>query len=489
MLNSKKEGIEISRLSGSKLHEIRGREIGFIFQDPMTSLNPSMRCGKQVLEILKRHRIECEGSYRNEVLRLFDKVKLPDVEKAFRSYPHELSGGQRQRIMIAMAVACKPKLLIADEPTTALDLSVQSKIIELINSLRKSEGLGVLFISHDLDVIGHIADRISIMYRGRVIESGMKKNVLESPGEPYTTGLLACKPPMDKKLRRLPTVSEFSTDPDGAREKLNVVETSIKRSKTIMTVRDLDVYFTLDRNLLGRVNKEFNVLKNVGFDLYEGESLGLVGESGSGKSTLGRALLNLIEARSGRIDFREKVISGLSKRDFRRYRRKIQFVFQDPYSALNPKIKVGEAIEEPLSVHHIVRSGFERRKKVEELLEKVGLSIEDYNKFPHQFSGGQRQRIAIARALILNPEVLICDEAVSALDVSVQAQILNLLKDLKDTFGLTYLFITHDMSVVRFFCDRVLVMKDGEIIERGNVDDLFRSPSHPYTSSLLNSVH
>lgn len=485
-LNLDNKIVDLSSASLAEIRAIRGNRIGFIFQDPMTSLNPSIRCGKQVGEVLNEHKKMSVREVRQEVIRLFAKVKLPDPEKIYRSYPHEISGGQRQRVMIAMAVACKPKLLIADEPTTALDVTVQKSIISLIDELRKSEGLSVLFISHDLGLISTIADRISIMYKGQVVESGKKETILQSAQHPYTKGLLACKPPMDRKLLRLPTIEEVMMA--SADNSENVVKTEKIRKDDIVEVKDLNVYYVLKRDLLGRISSEMHALNKINFSIGENESLALVGESGSGKSTLGRTILRLVEARSGQIKYKGTSLLDLSPNEFREFRKKIQFIFQDPYASLNPKITIGEAIAEPLKVHNTRLKSEERKVRVLTLLKKVGLKETDYDKFPHQFSGGQRQRIVIARALTVEPQFIVCDEAVSALDVSVQAKILNLLKDLQEEMNLTYLFITHDMSVVRFFCDRVMVMKDGEIIEEGSADELFENPKNDFTRALIGAT-
>jgi peptide/nickel transport system ATP-binding protein len=476
----------IAKISDRELRELRGNKVGFIFQDPMTSLNPSIKCGKQVAEVLTEHGIFPRKEVKKEVIRLFRKVKLPDPEKIFNAYPHEISGGQRQRVMIAMSVACKPKLLIADEPTTALDVTVQKSIIELLDELRKSEGLAVLFISHDLGLIASYADRISIMYKGEIVESDINEKIINHPLHPYTKGLLACKPPIDKKVNRLKTLEEIMSG-ESAVEEVDTIESETRKKDVILEVKGLNTFYTLKRNLFGKVTSEMHALKNISFELKKNESLGLVGESGSGKSTLGRSLLKLIESRSGEVYFDGESLLDMPKRKFKKLRERIQFIFQDPYASLNPKMTIGEAITEPLKVHGIGLNNKDRKEKVLDLLKKVGLSESDYIKYPHQFSGGQRQRIVIARALTVEPEFIVCDEAVSALDVSVQARILNLLKDLQEEFNLTFLFITHDMAVVRFFCDRLIVMKDGEIVESGETEDVFNKPAHAFTQELINA--
>lgn len=486
-LNLKDDGIKfLNTISEKELRKIRGRRVGFIFQDPMTSLNPAQKCGKQVVEVLNEHNIISALSREETALELFRKVRISDPRKIYNAYPHEISGGQRQRVMIAMALACKPTLLIADEPTTALDVTVQKSIIELINELRKSEKLAVLFITHDLGFISHYADRISIMYQGRIVETGTKKDIILNSKHPYTRGLLECRPPLDRKIHRLRTLEEAMNKITYSNvfEKEQDVKTI---SQHILTVKDLNLFYPLESKFYGKVTKEMHALKNINFEVFKGESLGLVGESGSGKSSLGRTLLRLVEARSGNVCYNGLLLSELSNKSFKNYRKKIQFIFQDPFASLNPKLCIGESILEPMKVHDIGIDNIERKDMCISLLKKVGLSEGDYSKYPHQFSGGQRQRIVIARALSLNPEFIICDEAVSSLDVSVQARILNLLKDLQDEFNLTYLFITHDMSVVRFFCDRIIVMKDGEIVESGDVNKIFNGAENEFTRELIDA--
>lgn len=474
----------LNTISDKDLRKIRGRRVGFIFQDPMTSLNPSQKCGKQVVEVLNEHNIVSELTSEDTALDLFRKVRISDPKKIYNAYPHEVSGGQRQRVMIAMALACKPSLLIADEPTTALDVTVQKSIIELIDELRKSERLAVLFITHDLGFISHYADKISIMYKGRIVETGTKNEIILNSKHPYTNGLLECRPPLDRKIYRLKTLEDaMDKKTVSIKEEKDLIE-KIK-SQQILSVKDLNLYYPLESKFYGKVIKEMHALKNINFEVFKGESLGLVGESGSGKSSLGRVLLRLVKARSGKVMYNGVLLSDLDNKSFKNYRKKIQFIFQDPFASLNPKMCVGESILEPMKVHDIGIDHSDRKNLCISLLKKVGLSEADYLKYPHEFSGGQRQRIVIARALSLNPEFIVCDEAVSALDVSVQARILNLLKDLQDEFQLTYLFITHDMSVVRFFCDRIIVMKDGEIVEAGEVDRIFKGAENEFTRELI----
>ncbi len=473
----------ISDIDTRELLKLRGKEVGFVFQDPMTCLNPSVKCGKQVAEVLSEHTDLSRNERKSEVLRLFEKVELPNIEKIYRSYPHEISGGQRQRVMIAMAVACKPKLLIADEITTALDVTVQKSIIELINELRQSEGLAVLFITHDLGLIAEYADSISIMYKGELVEHGDRDQIIKRPQHAYTKGLLACKPPLDKKLERLPSLQEV-LEKGEFKSSLGSLHNR-EEYDTLLEVKGLNIFYTLKKNLLGKVVSEMHAIKNASFEVKERDSLAIVGESGSGKSTLGKTILGLLESKNGTIKYRGESLGNLSKKDYKKYRKKIQFIFQDPFSSLNPKMLIGQSIAEPMKVHGIGKSDAERLDRTKELLVKVGLSESDYKKYPHQFSGGQRQRIVIARALSVEPEFIVCDEAVSALDVSVQAMILNLLKDLQEEFNLTYFFITHDMSVVRFLCNRMIVFKEGEMIEQGDVETVFKNPSQEFTKELI----
>ncbi|MEQ9063384.1 MAG: ABC transporter ATP-binding protein [Vicingaceae bacterium] len=485
LLHSKGEVTDLVHLPMNEMRSLRGREVGFVFQDPMTALNPVLRCGKQVEEAISQHRKLSASELKKEVLKLFAQVRLPDPEKAYYSYPHQVSGGQRQRILIAQAISCKPKLLIADEITTALDVEIQVTVMELLADLRRSLDVGILFISHDLGLVGHYADEISIMHRGQIVESGPKESILKNPKEAYTKGLLACRPPVDKKIDRLPTVEDFllSTGEVVTKEVSSSGQNSLV--KEILVVKGLSTFYPMKTGLFGQVTKEFQALKEVSFKVLKGESLGLVGESGSGKSSLGRALLHLVETRSGEVFYQDHRIGEMTEKEFRQWRRKIQFIFQDPYSSLNPKISVGDALIEVLKIHGLHGNAANRKQRCLDLLAQVGLEPADYDKYPHQFSGGQRQRVVIARALAVEPEFIVCDEAVSALDVSVQAQILNLLKDLKSTYQLTYLFITHDMSVVRFFCDRVIVMKEGELVEENSTEQLFENPEHPYSKKLI----
>ena len=466
------EGSELLTLDEEGFRNIRGKHISMIFQEPMTSLNPVQKCGAQVVEMLRQHEEVTAQDARERVIELFSEVLLPRPEKIFDSYPHEISGGQKQRVMIAMALVNKPDILIADEPTTALDVTVQKTILELLRDLQEKHGTSIIFITHDLGVIAQVADEIMVMYRGKVMEQGPAAEILHNPKEPYTKGLLACRPPLEDKPRRLPTVEEYL---EGERYAGATTDSDASplspHPSPLLSVKDLSVTYTLKRNFFGKPVQTLKGVDGVTFDIMEGETLGLVGESGCGKSTLGRALLRLIEHSSGSVSYRSKPLDTLSSKEMRALRPKLQIIFQDPYSSLNPRITIGDAIREPLTVH-----GGGDRSKVLELTEQVGLRAEWYSRYPHELSGGQRQRVCIARALILQPELVICDESVSALDVSVQAQVLNLLNDLKEKYHYTYLFITHDLSVVHYLADRIMVMQKGKVVESGTPDDLFHNP-------------
>ena len=464
-----------------------GRHVSMIFQEPMTSLNPVHKCGEQVMEMLLAHEKVDKAEARRRVIELFEEVMLPRPEKIFDSYPHEISGGQKQRVMIAMALICHPDLLIADEPTTALDVTVQKTILELLRTLQDKYQIGIIFITHDLGVIAQIADDVAVMYKGEIVEQGTAEQVLYHPQHPYTRGLLACRPPLDSRPHRLPTVQDFLEGNVPQEVQTPAAKREISATP-LLRVRDLEVTYALKKNLFGKVMQELKAVDGLSFDVFRGETVGLVGESGCGKSTLGRAILQLIERSAGTVEYDGVSLDKLSFSEQKALRRKMQIVFQDPYSSLNPRITVGEAILEPLRSHHLLDNDSQRRERVRELMHQVGLSEEWFNRYPHEFSGGQRQRVCIARALVLQPELVICDESVSALDVSVQAQVLNLLNDLKEHYGYTYIFITHDLSVVKFFSDRIMVMEKGRIVEEGPSDQLFANPQHPYTQRLLAAI-
>ncbi len=483
------DGTELLTLDEEGFRGIRGKRISMIFQEPMTSLNPVQKCGEQVLEM---------GGDRERVIELFKEVLLPRPEKIFDSYPHELSGGQKQRVMIAMALINNPDIIIADEPTTALDVTVQKTILDLLKSLQEKFGISIIFITHDLGVIAQIADDILVMYRGKMVEQGPAKELLHHPKEPYTQGLLACRPPLDSRPERLPTVEDFlkgERNDDATTDDTGHLSPFTSHLSPLIEVRDLDVTYTLKRSLFGKPLQTLKGVDGISFDIMEGETLGLVGESGCGKSTLGRALLRLIDHSAGNILYRGQSLDTLSANEMRALRLKLQIIFQDPYSSLNPRITIGDAIAEPLKVHRktlntqntpITQNTL--KETVLSLMEQVGLQPDWYSRYPHELSGGQRQRVCIARALILQPELVVCDESVSALDVSVQAQVLNLLNDLKRRYHYTYLFITHDLSVVKFLSDRIMVMQKGKIVESGTPDDLFRNPQTAYTRTLLEAI-
>ena len=482
------EGVDLLSLSNYERRKFRGQKISMIFQEPMTSLNPVMRCGKQVQETIILNQKINKKEAKKLTVDLFEKVNLPRPKGIFNSYPHELSGGQRQRIMIAMAIANNPDILIADEPTTALDVTIQKEIISLLKDLIDEYDMGLIFISHDLGVIKEVADDVIVMYEGRVVEKGNVKKLFSSPNHPYTKGLLACRPSINTNFKRLPEIEGFINGENNLEKIKKKIHKPIEHSKSSLDVVDLTKSYVSKRGFMGNKRDIVKAVDDISFKVYPGETLGLVGESGCGKTTLSRSILRLIEPNNGSIFFNEKNLMKLNKGELKEQRKHINIIFQDPYSSLNPRICIGEAIKEPMVVHKLYGNNQIRKNRVLELLEKVGLHAEHYNRFPHEFSGGQRQRIVIARTLALNPKFIICDEAVSALDVSIQAKVLNLLNDLKEEFGLTYIFISHDLNVVRYMSDRLIVMKDGKIVEVGNADQIYNNPSSDYTKRLIDAV-
>lgn len=480
------------QLTDKELRQVRGNKISMIFQEPMTSLNPVFTCGSQVAEALLNHKNISKQEAKKQATEWFEKVKLPDPEGIYKRYPHQLSGGQKQRVMIALAMCCKPSLLICDEPTTALDVTVQKSVLELIKELQRETGMGVIFITHDLGVVARIADRAIVMYKGAIIEEGPVGDILSHPKQPYTKALIACRPVNHQRGARLPVVADFlNTD---KKQQIPIPSSGVHRiepgiaPKELIKVQHLSVHYTQKKNWLGRAIAYTKAVDDVSFEVYENETLGIVGESGCGKTTLGRTLLQLIPATKGTVIYKNEDLGIFSASRLRALRQQLQIVFQDPYSSLNPRKKIGAAIEEPLLIHGIVKTAAARKQKVMELLQKVDLLPEHYNRYPHEFSGGQRQRIVIARALALRPSFIICDESVSALDVSVQAQVLNLLNDLKKEFGFTIVFISHDLSVVRYFSDRIIVMNKGKIEETGAADDIYEKPKTAYTKRLIEAI-
>jgi peptide/nickel transport system ATP-binding protein len=482
-----------------------------IFQEPMTSLNPVYTCGDQVMEAIILHQKVNKAEAKKRTIELFEKVELPRPEDIFRSYPHQISGGQKQRVMIAMAMCCNPSVLIADEPTTALDVTVQAKILDLMRHLRDENDMSIIFITHDFGVIAEIADRVAVMYHGKIVEEGTVWDIFSNPQHPYTKGLLACRPRLDLKLKVLPVVSDFmGKDEEGnliekASNKFSSVGEAIllnfitdeeieERQKELakmtphLQVKNLKTYFPISHGIFGKVTDYVKAVDDVSFDVYPGETIGLVGESGCGKTTLGRSILRLVEPTSGEIIFNGSNIVNLQGEDIRKLRKDMQIIFQDPYSSLNPRMTIGEAIMEPMRVNKVLDTDLARRRRAIELLETVSLSKKQFLRYPHEFSGGQRQRICIARALALNPKFIICDESVSALDVSVQAQVLNLLNQLKEEFNFTYIFISHDLSVVKFMSDRILVMNKGKIEEIGYAEEIYENPKTEYTQTLIDAI-
>ena len=497
-------GIDLLSCSKKELRSIRGHKISMIFQEPMTSLNPVFTCGRQVEESIRLHKNISKNEAKHQTINWFEKVQLPDPSGIYKRYPHQLSGGQKQRVMIAMAMCCQPSLLICDEPTTALDVTVQKTILKLIAELQQQENMGVIFITHDLGVVSEIANRAIVMHKGEIVEQNLCKEIFNNPRHPYTKGLLACRPVLHNKGERLPVVSDFLKEKtgigdweSGIRDKQSPdiqpasnSKLAIPNSSTeeLVKVKNLSVWFPSKKTFLGKTVEYTKAVDDVSFEVMKGETLGLVGESGCGKTTLGRALLRLIEPQAGKIVYDRIDLTAKSKEELKSLRKNIQLIFQDPYSSLNPRLTIGSAIAEPMRVHQLYATGRQRKDKVIELLEKVNLEAAHFNRYPHEFSGGQRQRIVIARALAMNPSFIVCDEPVSALDVSVQAQVLNLLNDIKKEFEFTMIFISHDLSVVRYISDRIMVMHQGKIIEKGQADDIYFNPRQEYTKNLIASI-
>ncbi len=475
-------------VSTSALQAVRGKEIAMIFQEPMTSLNPIMSCGAQVTEAIQQHQKVSSIGAKKQVLELFEQVQLKEVERIFDAYPHQLSGGQKQRIMIAMALSAKPAILIADEPTTALDVTVQKDILSLLNELKAQYQFSIIFISHDLGVIKQMADRILVMRAGHIVEQGTVDQIFNHPQHVYTKGLLACRPAQHFHLSKLPTLHTIEQEDDIPLKDVTIRRQVLAQQPILLKVENLSTWYPAKKNFFGKTTSFVKAVDQVSFNIFKGETFGLVGSSGCGKSTLGRTILGLEKSHAGSVWYEEKDLMTLSETAWRTWRKRLQIIFQDPYSSLNPVQPIGDAIMEPMKVHGLWNNDQARKDKAIHLLETVGLEADQFLRFPHEFSGGQRQRICIARALALEPEFIICDECVSALDVSVQAQIINLLIDLRDQFDLTYIFISHDLSVVRFISDRIMVMRSGKVVEIGEAAQIYEQPKSIYTRELINAI-
>lgn len=485
------QGNDLLKYEEKKFRKIRGSEIAMIFQEPMSALNPSLKCGFQVSEILMLHLNMNASEAKKETISLFEKVKLPRPNEIYNSYPHQISGGQMQRVMIAMAIACKPKLLIADEPTTALDVTVQKEIISLLKSIQKETKMAMLFISHDLSLVSEIADSVLVMYKGNIVESATTEEIFKNPQNEYTKALLASRPSLNVRLAELPTIASIADKSFKPRE-IKATERAKKHKQIytqapILEIVNLEKYYFSNVELFAKT-EVVKAVDNVSFSVFEGETLGLVGESGCGKSTLGKTILQLEKATAGSIKYRGKELTTLSKTDIRNLRKEIQIIFQDPFSSLNPRLMIGEALMEPMEVHGLGKNKKERRERVISLLDRVGLDETYFYRYPHELSGGQRQRVGIARTVIVEPKLVICDESVSALDISVQAQVLNLLNELKNDYGFTYIFISHDLAVVKYMSDQLLVMNKGKIEELGDADEIYENPQTEYSKKLIQAI-
>lgn len=485
------EGKDLLKIKEKEFREIRGKEIAMIFQEPMSALNPSLKCGKQVSEILQLHLKLNSSEAKKETISLFEKVKLPRPNEIYNSYPHQISGGQMQRVMIAMAIACKPKLLIADEPTTALDVTVQKEIISLLKSIQQETKMAMLFISHDLNLVSEIADRVMVMYKGDVVENATTLEIFKAPKAEYTKALLKARPALNVRLAVLPTIGSIA-DNSFVPKEIKPIERAKKHKQIytqepILEVSNLKKYYYNTMGIFSK-RKSVKAVDDISFSVFEGETLGLVGESGCGKSTLGKAILQLEKATSGSIKYKGKELTKLTKTEIRNLRKEIQIIFQDPYSSLNPRLPIGQALMEPMEVHRLGKSRKDRKEKALLLLRRVGLDESYFNRYPHELSGGQRQRVGIARTIAVEPKLVICDESVSALDISVQAQVLNVLNELKNDFGFTYIFISHDLAVVKYMSDQLLVMNKGKIEELGDADEIYANPQTEYTKKLVGAI-